>query len=249
MGNVLLGADPEVFFQKNGMPEMAIGLVGGSKKEPRQLGIGAVQEDNVAAEYNIPPCATEDEWVEAHNEMLRHLSEIAGGRGMQLAIQPIMNFSREQLMSAPVDPVIGKPVSLILGCEPEESVYDGFVEPPNPYTSLRTAGAHIHVGLEEASENPEKYVRSMDLFLGIPASRYDKDWAERSSMYGGFGKYRRKEYGVEYRALSNFWLKSEELMRWAYRSTMKAIERVEDMQYLSIHSPEQDLRSMGVEFL
>ena len=242
-GIVTLGADPEVFFQKDGMPEMAIGLVGGTKKDPRPLGIGAVQEDNVAAEYNIPPCSSEDEWVAAHTEMLNHLSEIAGGKGLQLAIQPIMNFSQEQLMS--------EPAAMILGCEPEESIYQGFVESPNPYQPLRTAGAHIHVGVEEAYEDPQKFVRSMDVFLGVPASVYDKDWEERSKMYGGFGKYRTKDYGVEYRALSNFWLQSEELMRWAYRSTMKAIEKADEVAQsgLNIWSRKDELELIGVEYL
>ena len=45
-------------------------------------------------------------------------------------------------------------------------------------------------------------------------------------MYGKAGCIRYKPYGVEYRTLSNAWLKNEKLMRWAYRNTVKGVNEL-----------------------
>jgi len=49
-----IGADPEVFItNEKGDIISGIGLIGGTKKEPRKVSCGAVQEDNVLGEFNI----------------------------------------------------------------------------------------------------------------------------------------------------------------------------------------------------
>ncbi len=55
---ISIGADIEVFLiNKEGEFFPAIGLIGGSKRRPRPITKEGhmVQEDNVAAEFNIPP--------------------------------------------------------------------------------------------------------------------------------------------------------------------------------------------------
>src|SRR3546814_9474953 len=39
-------------------------------------------------------------------------------------------------------------------------------------------------------------------------------------MYGAAGAFRTKPYGVEYRVLSNAWLKDSKLMSWVYKNTI-----------------------------
>src|SRR3546814_7881426 len=39
-------------------------------------------------------------------------------------------------------------------------------------------------------------------------------------MYGAAGAFRTKPYGVEYRVLSNAWLKDSNLMSWVYKNTI-----------------------------
>ena len=41
-----------------------------------------------------------------------------------------------------------------------------------------------------------------------------------------------KEYGVEYRTLSNFWIFSEKTIEWVYEQTRKALEFVKDGHFL-----------------
>ena len=54
----------------------------------------------------------------------------------------------------------------------------------------------------------------MDCFHGIISVLLDssKSSARRKELYGKAGAHRPKDYGVEYRVLSNYWLKSPELV-------------------------------------
>jgi hypothetical protein len=49
----------------------------------------------------------------------------------------------------------------------------------------------------------------------------------RRQLYGKAGAYRPKPYGMEYRVLSNVWLKNKSLQRWVYRNTMRAIKELQ----------------------
>jgi len=72
----------------------------------------------------------------------------------------------------------------------------------------------------------------MDFFLGLGSLFYDDD-IERREMYGKAGCIRYKPYGVEYRTLSNAWLKDEVRMRWAYRNAVKGVKELMDGNCLS----------------
>jgi hypothetical protein len=64
-----LGCDPELFFVNDaGKYISSVGLIGGTKDFPRPIGEGcAVQEDNVAVEFNTPPCASADAFIRSIN--------------------------------------------------------------------------------------------------------------------------------------------------------------------------------------
>lgn len=236
--DIQLGADPELFFTKDGLPEMAIGYVGGTKRNPKPLGIGHIQEDNVAAEYNIPPQASKAGWVEAHKSMLDSIRTIAAANKLQLAITPVMHFTRAQLQSTPE--------AMQLGCVPDDSIYGEDYQRPSPFQTLRTCGGHVHIGCELAINSPQRVVEAMDIYLGLPASIVDKDWAERAAMYGGFGKYRNKDYGLEYRSLSNFWLQSENLMEWVWDGTIKALTLAASTRAFSLEVAKQHMDAFAI---
>ena len=96
-------------------------------------------------------------------------------------------------------------------------------KPESPNKNLRSAGGHIHVGSNLAIADPINTIRAMDLFLGVPSTQLDTGTLRRE-LYGKAGAFRFKNYGVEYRTLSNFWIFSDNLIQWAYEGTQRALD-------------------------
>jgi hypothetical protein len=114
--------------------------------------------------------------------------------------------------------------SKILGCEPDYNGYTGSVNIKNIDGSTitkRYAGGHIHIGGNQgeygsvcidAMEDYQNLIPLLDLVVGIPSVLIDRgDNISRRQQYGKAGSFRKKPYGVEYRVLSNFWIKDIKL--------------------------------------
>jgi hypothetical protein len=217
LSQVTIGADPELFLiDNNGIFRSSIGLIGGSKDFPLPIGNGcAVQEDNVAVEFNTPPCATVDAFVEAIQYNLHVLTDMAKNQGLNLSIIPSAVFTEEELAN---------PMAQQFGCDPDYNAWRDGARNPRPRANdkaLRSAGGHIHIG--GVSElDPIALVKAMDQFVGVPMVLFDTD-TRRRELYGNPGAYRQKPYGVEYRTSSNAWIASEEKIRWVYDQTLKAV--------------------------
>lgn len=216
---VTIGCDPELFFRKtSGECVSVIDKLGGSKEEPKPIENGcAVQEDNVAAEFNIRPSTSLTEFRDQIKFVLRYLDKEAEGMGLNLARHVASySFSPEQLSHWK---------AMVFGCEPDLSVWDR-KENPKPESldpMLRSCGGHIHVGTDL---DPFELGKSMDLHLAIPSLSLDPD-TRRRELYGKAGAIRIKPYGMEYRTLSNFWIWADHLIEWAWEGTNKAVEFVE----------------------
>jgi hypothetical protein len=215
-----LGCDPELFLQnKTGQYISSVGLIGGSKDFPMPIGRGcAIQEDNVAVEFNTPPCASVDEFVAAIKYNLSTISERAAELGLQLCIKPSAIFEDDQLQTE---------AAQTFGCDPDFNAWDHGRQNPRPSAdnkNLRSCGGHIHI---ETDLDPLEVVQAMDLFVGCPMIEFDKDTGRRE-LYGKAGAFRKKSYGVEYRTASNAWIESEDRIRWAWAQTEKAVKFVED---------------------
>jgi hypothetical protein len=52
------------------------------------------------------------------------------------------------------------------------------------------------------------------------------DGEMRKQLYGKAGAFRAKPYGVEYRTLSNFWIFNDNLIRWVWNNTQRALDSV-----------------------
>lgn len=219
--NITIGSDPEVFTERNGKIVSAIGMIPGSKHEPHPISDKGhfIQTDNIAMEFNIPPCSTEDEFVENITFVKDYLETIAIANGCTLSTKASDVIDAEELKD---------PQARVFGCEPDLNPYTKSVNPsPNKKTNLRCVGGHIHIGYPNANqETTEKIVKAFDIFVTLPALLKDND-TRRRELYGKAGAFRFKDpWGLECRALSNFWIHSEEDMRWVYRQTIKAVECV-----------------------
>lgn len=211
-----IGCDPEFFIKKHSKHLSAIGLIGGSKDAPKPLDKPgfAILEDNVAVEFNIAPCNTAAELVQSIEYVLTELKQQL--KDVEFSEESAVLFDPDQLHH---------PQAQEFGCEPDYNAWTRSIN-PRPKAAdqtLRSAGGHVHVG---TTANHIEVIRAMDLFLGVPSTKLDKGTLRRQ-LYGKAGCFRRKDYGCEYRTLSNFWIFSPKLIEWVYTQTARAIEFVE----------------------
>ena len=221
-----LGSDPEVFIVEETTNKVvsSIGIVGGCKAAPKPVGDApgfAVQEDNVLAEYNIPPTKSKDDFVAAIYLGLDFLTNVLPPYHKPL-IKSSHRFEPEQL-----DNLRAKE----LGCDPDYNAWTGRQNRrPNidndPF--MRSAGGHVMVGYKKSRLDTNiALIRMMDVYLGVPSVILDPDRLRRT-LYGKAGAYRHKPFGVEYRTLSSFWLSTKNLTGWVWENTHLAIKNVNE---------------------
>lgn len=217
-----LGCDPEIFLQDAAGALVAVcGKIGGTKDAPRPLeplGAGyAVQEDNVALEFNIPPANSSNEFVKNVSAARSFLSEMVQYQGLA--------FSKLSAALFPDDELID-PKALEFGCDPDFNAWTNGGVNPKPKADdhrLRSCGGHVHVGHNFYSRaDAFNFIKYMDLYLGVPSVLMDKG-SLRKKLYGKSGACRIKTYGVEYRTLSNFWVFDDKLIEWVWHQTEAAM--------------------------
>ena len=207
---MLIGSDPEWFLTNGKTPISVIGKVGGTKNKPKRIDeLGedfAIQEDNVALEYNTPPTDDVSYWADCHSRMHEYIKNLLKPMGLKPLIKGSVTFPDNELSD---------PRAWIFGCEPDFNAWTGKINPmplsENP--NLRSAGGHIHIGVKYNKLTKVQklfLVRNMDLHVGLPLMILDPD-QERQQLYGKAGAFRFKSYGVEYRTPSNFWTRTKRL--------------------------------------
>lgn len=221
----LVGADPEVFVQRDGKFVSGHGLIQGDKKHPFKVDGGAVQVDGMALEFNIDPAKSSKEFVHSIRHVMGQLAAMVPE--YTLVATPVAEFGKKEIKRQP-------PEALELGCDPDYNAYTGEPNPkPDGERTFRTGAGHVHIGwTKDMDVNDPEHIeacrmltKQLDVYLGIPSVILDPD-TKRREMYGKAGCYRVKPYGVEYRVLSNFWLKSPELMAWVYKQTKLAFDKL-----------------------
>lgn len=221
------GCDPELFvYNAEGVAVSAEGLIPGTKAEPHKVEGGAVQVDGMAAEFNIDPVSTFKDFNRNIELVMKQLGEMLP-EGYELRAEPSVTFLPEIFDAAP-------DTAKELGCSPDYNAWTGQVNPPpkdrnNPY--LRTASGHIHIGWTEDADladtqhvmNCCDLVKQLDWYLGGWSVKVDKD-PTRRRLYGRAGACRFKDYGVEYRVLSNFWVTTRDRRLVVWNRLQQAIE-------------------------
>ena len=223
-GEIKIGADPEVFVKKNNEIISGENLTIGTKDNPFYISNNghAIQKDNIMLEFNIPASNTKEDFVNNINICKEYIETLLMINDCQLEIIPSAIINEDYLQT---------PQSKMFDCDPDFNIYTKNTNPSrNRISNLRTCGGHIHIGIENIEtvtmKQKGKLVMAMDAVLGLESLLLDSD-SRRRTMYGNAGSFRLKRYGIEYRTLSNFWIKNNELIEWAYNKTLEAVKLVE----------------------
>lgn len=230
MKNLTLGCDPECFIVNlQGELVSSIGKIGGSKLNPMPLPLGdgfAVQEDNVALEFNIPPAHNSLEFFESISTCMDFLDRmVCGSQGMQLTNLSAVSFPEAQLQDE---------AAKQFGCDPDYNAWTG-ARNPRPKAqdpNLRSCGGHVHIGWDREQTDVRSVMRMMDLHLGVPSVLMDHGEL-RKELYGKAGAYRETSFGGEYRTLSNFWIFERRLITWVWNNTERAVDAAVERLALS----------------
>lgn len=233
-----IGSDPEfaAINTETGEFTSIIGLFGGTKEEPLSIGEGCFrQEDNVNAEFCIPPVTTKEDWLKHLNHCVTVGNSLLP-ENLELIAVSSARFDESQLRG---------PGAKEFGCNESFSAYTHSVvkvPPANKVGNLRTCGFHVHTGFQtevvQEISDIETFIKIMDLYLGVPSIILDLD-QERRNIYGAAGDYRYRLIGddivvIEYRSLGGNLLGSELTRGWVYDNTRKAIEVFKSGKYQDI---------------
>lgn len=132
--NITLGSDPEVFIEnEEGEIVSAIGLIPGTKNEPHPIDDDGhfIQTDNIALEYNIPPCKNEDDFVYHINYVKDYLSALMSAHGYKLSLKASGEINEKYL---------DHPQAIEFGCEPDFNPYLQSVNEKPEISNLRCVG-------------------------------------------------------------------------------------------------------------
>ena len=218
--DLTIGTDPEFFLKKGDQYVSAIPHIKGSKHEPEKLpGGGTIQRDNVAVEFATDPAKSRDDFVKKVRGCLRDAIDMIP-KDHSIEVSPSADFGADQL---------DHPEAQEFGCDPDYNAWSVEMN-EKPWcgdSGFRSCGAHIHVGgladdgtviegLEFLQDFQGKInmIKGMDLFHGVVSTVLDSSEAatKRRELYGKAGAHRPTNYGVEYRVLSNYWMKTPALV-------------------------------------
>ncbi len=198
-----LGCDPEMFITNNGQ------VVGSERLIPKTgapSGSGKIIQDGVQVEFNVTPETCRVFLGRNIASQFHNLKQRLEASGMKLDLTPVVLVPDKELAELSEN-------SRLLGCAPSKHQYGEIVDmtlTPGNF-NMRSAGGHVHISTDR---KPEVLVPILDLFLGNTCVLLDRDpmQAQRRQLYGRAGEYRTPKYGIESRTLSNFWLRSYQLM-------------------------------------
>lgn len=217
------GADPEAFITDGKK-------IFGSERVIPEGGISAwdqgpkIVRDGVQIELQLRPSDRVEvlgsDITSVFNTLKRRLAQ----QGLKVSFDPVVDITKEELYAL-------SEKSREFGCAVSYNLYGlpGPEADPSVYLK-RSAGGHIHMGLGKPIFDPESkqgegedvyyevdfrkdVVPLMDAIVGNTCVMLDRDpnAVERRKNYGKAGEYRLPQWGLEYRTLSNFWLRSYQL--------------------------------------
>lgn len=239
-----LGSDPELMLTNDrGELKSAIPVFPGGKGTGETVaeGQGAVLHDNVLVEFNTQPAENEAAFIKTAAVVLADIARLAKEKQCELRIQASANFP---------DTELDHPEAHVFGCEPDFNAWQVMMnESPSGAGPFRSSGGHLHIGYGEDEHFRQlmnifygkiEMIRLLDIFCGIPSLFLDKDPTspDRRKLYGKAGSHRIKDYGVEYRAMSAWWLASPQHTSLIYKLAAVAVETISKESIKSVEKTE-----------
>lgn len=201
------GSDPEGFFERDEV------IIGSEKLIPEGGLVDMYQKfvvrDGIQFELNPPPMLSIESFGSCIASALKLLkTRMRQYPDVKLNWSGLVEVGRAELDSLSEE-------SRVLGCEPSKNAYGDFPITIDGETyTKRSAGGHFHFGILGMFNydliNIQRLVPYLDIFVGNTGVLFDRDPGapERRANYGRAGEYRLPPHGLEYRTLSNFWLRN-----------------------------------------
>lgn len=236
--NITIGTDPEMILtDRNNKVISAIPVLKHGKDNKIDLGDGfACYYDNTLIEANVPPSIGVEQLHVNIKSLFERMYKYLGNE-YDLKAQASAHFGVHECEH---------PAAKEAGCSPEYCAYEiDMCYPPQFNNTFRSAGGHIHIGRTDYHNPSDSFltdddpyskidvVKMMDIFVGLPSILIDSNdpSKQRKQLYGQAGRHRPTPYGVEYRAISNFWLSSPNLVNLIYELTMYAVNLVRERKH------------------
>lgn len=247
--DISFGADPELFIREKATQKIIPAdkfLPSKNKKkkvESRDDGgyCGTMFFDGAQAELN-PDSNTCREIFAANLYDCLYALKRSIGKEYELWISASERVDRKLLKEADLE-------CRRFGCDPDINAYTGTtnkIRLDGNKHLIRYAGGHIHLGFTRSKFSDSELrdlIKTIDVITGIPATLLDIDPKSRRRRlyYGHAGDFRHQEHGIEYRTLSNFWLRSPQLtslILGLVRSAFIIWDANEHSKIFSIESPD-----------
>lgn len=240
LNSVKFGTDAEFFVRTiSGQPIPICGMVGGTKDKPRPLPglpVGfAVQEDNAAAEFNVPA-------TKSRGAFITNVEAALMGVKRLLPKSVILDYDCSSLVFN--EDYLTIPEMLVFGCEPDYNAFTMSANevPTPPQPGFRSAAAHVHIGWDNPTDDDRlDLIRLCDVFVVCTSLQKENETEKaRRKLYGKSGAFRPKTYGVEHRVLSNKWCTSAMSMSHTLTGYVEAIAalnagvRIDEDDYKSV---------------
>jgi hypothetical protein len=214
-GSHTTGTDIEfVLVDDKGNYRAAIPYIKGDKKEPQWIEAGNVQKDNVAMEVAVDYAWNRRQFVYNTAVVISQLYSEFIPNGWNIEALPSAMFPDEELTD---------PIAQEFGCDPDfdaKSCKTNQMDLTNVHPNFRSFGLHVHTGYADLRkmEDAQIYIMASDVTLGLFSTIVDNSEPalKRRDLYGKPSAFRMKSYGVEYRTLSNFWVKSPQNLEAIY---------------------------------
>lgn len=201
---LMFGTDCEFFLEKDGKIVPASKYIPGEKHNPYPLEHGVCHPDGLSLEVGCPPAPTPEGMFANLFKVLAEVKEKFLDPN-DIKISPLYKVA-----VADVDGAEAK--DLEFGCGAELMAWNvsssslNYKRPVGDTSKYRYSGFHIHLGFTEGNIESidtaydcSRLVRVFDCALRKGGFTPPMD---RSEQYGGFGAFRIKPYGLEYRALA-----------------------------------------------